>query len=259
MAARRKVSRKSETVAMVEIECYSCPRGHKLPRHGENGACTPLYCSDDEAALVMEKSKRQILRKKSDDARHATGLAMREIAKTEEADTGEIDAIIDAEFPKGDTRPGAKAARLTALVEKVEALRDAGSAVGHFATRMAMMKAPTGLSGPEAEQWADRKMVEFLPLAAVAVGYNLKFGDSKERIEAARIVLDATGRSKREIAGGTQPLLILNFGGGQVSLPWSQGANAKVVEGKVVDAQKPDGKAAGGQAGPTSGDDGAGS
>lgn len=95
---------------------------------------------------------------------------------------------------------------------------------------------PQNLEGQAAEEYADKKLVKLLPLAAAELEWQLKYGSDSMRRHAMKDVLEATGRSRREaLAGGTAPIIILT--GGQVTVPpWStnRAQQPQVVEGEVV-------------------------
>lgn len=99
---------------------------------------------------------------------------------------------------------------------------------------------PQGLTGTEAEQWADRRMVELLPMAIAEFEYLLRYGDEAQRERAASKVLDANGRGKREaMMGGSQPIIILT-GVNPSSVPWAQTRPAQVIDVQTVSAPAPE-------------------
>jgi hypothetical protein len=100
---------------------------------------------------------------------------------------------------------------------------------GRFNQKLALAEVPDGISGEEAEKWADARLVKNLPVAVAEIEFNLRYGDDAQRERAAQKVLDATGRGKGEKGNtGTSPILIVNMGGG-LSLPWR---TEKVVDGE---------------------------
>lgn len=72
--------------------------------------------------------------------------------------------------------------------------------------------------------WADRKAVEMLPAAMAEINFALKFGNDKQRQEAADRVLDMHGLRKREAQAGNHATIVLNLGGDkgvlEKQLPW---------------------------------------
>lgn len=70
----------------------------------------------------------------------------------------------------------------------------------------------------EIESYVDKKAVDLLPDAVAEVEYQLKYGDDKQRLEAAHDVLDMNGRRKREGLGNNTQTIVLNLG--NAKLPW---------------------------------------
>ncbi len=104
--------------------------------------------------------------------------------------------------------------------------------------KLSRLKVPTNLSADEAEKWADSELVSLLPRAVGELKGRLLHGDTKERWEAAKQVLESTGRGKSEKAVSSTPSIIIQLGGNaeQVNLyPWRKGStNAQVVDGEVA-------------------------
>ena len=98
-------------------------------------------------------------------------------------------------------------------------------------TRLALV--PVEVVPPEdVEVWTQKKAVSLLPGAMAEVEYQMRFGDDKQRIDAARDVLDMTGNRKRDALGGGGNTIILNLSQGD--LPWLKRAVPEVVAGGLV-------------------------
>jgi hypothetical protein len=91
------------------------------------------------------------------------------------------------------------------------------------------MKTPMGLKGADAEEWADAQLNEALPEAVAELRFQLKYGDDKQRMDAARDVLDATGKRRRDGGAGGGATIIVNVG----ALPWEK-KREKVTDGEVT-------------------------
>jgi hypothetical protein len=103
--------------------------------------------------------------------------------------------------------------------------------------RKKYLKTPDGLTGPEAESYVTRKMVDLTPMAVAELEFQLMLGDDKARMDAARDVLDRAGFGKKESGGiAAGPLLLINVGGGQVDLPWLKRAAGTTVLQRPPDA-----------------------
>lgn len=76
------------------------------------------------------------------------------------------------------------------------------------------------LEGAEAEEYVESKKVALLPQAIAEVEFQLKYGDSKERIDAARDVLRMNGMLNRDAPTGVAPTIIIDMGGKE--LPWKK-------------------------------------
>lgn len=174
-----------------------CPEGHIIPRRGAAGDCTPIYCGD---AKLKNKTKNELRAAKKAEAA-STALALRPGSAVVPA-AEEVEAAIER-------------------VQKKMALVEAKRA--HF-------KVPRGLSGADAEEWADKKLVELTVEAVAELEEQLKLGSPDERFRAAGRVLDATGRGKRDIAAGTGPVIMLvgaKVVNGAVETPWMQRTDKK--------------------------------
>jgi hypothetical protein len=114
---------------------------------------------------------------------------------------------------------------------------------GRYAARRGLVPVPTGLQGGEAEEYAQKKLVELLPEAVGNLEYDLKYGDDKARAEASHKVLAANGLANREQAGNMVPPIVLNFTG---VLPWMQvpGVSPQTMKEVTKRAQIVDGETA---------------
>jgi hypothetical protein len=207
---------------MTKLSFKKCPKGHDLPREG----CTPIYCGDtpngkkvvqkDPAALHAMKRGRSSAKTAKDKSPGLDGVALRAVnqLKTDLAvqDLGTVPEVPPDEDHKAK------------VVERV------GKRIAERAVRLALVKAPQNLTGADAEEWADKKSVDLLPDALAQIEYDLKYGDDGQRREAARDVLDMTGRRRREGGGNVAPTIVLNLGG---ALPWER-VNEKVTAGTVT-------------------------
>ena len=100
---------------------------------------------------------------------------------------------------------------------------------------------PKGLQGEEAEKFVDAELVALSPLAVGVLKHQLVYGKSqKERMEAARQVLESTGKGKREAVASSSPSIVIQLGGpGGLQLPW----RSPTVNGEVVSAEPVQNKA----------------
>lgn len=175
-----------------------CPGGHRLPRKG----CTPMYCLDQRAGVSGKGGKRA----------PPQSVARREAA--EKALTAPLKDL-------GSVQPKEPSAGLP-LAEQMEGRStEAGRLAvlaGKHAARRGLLPVPD-LKGGDAEEYAQKKLVEMLPAAVTELEHQLTYGDDKQRVEAARDVLDANGMRRREQAGNMVPPIVLNFTG---VLPWMQ-------------------------------------
>lgn len=109
------------------------------------------------------------------------------------------------------------------LTEEKTALT-AGAALD---ARMRVLRVPSKLTGEKAEEWADSRLTELLPLAIADLEWKLRFGSDAQKERASQRVLDATGRSKSEKNNfPTAPIITINMGG--ASLPWNRPPDAPV-------------------------------
>lgn len=184
-----------------------CPRNHKLPHKTPSGECTPVYC----AAVTRGQSKEW-----------RSGAEARTTSTTKKV-KAEVKSLIVAD----EARAAAQVAEEPALAEEIEATRLMKQ---QHRFKMDALEIPHGLEGEEAEQFADKRLVKLLPAAIGELEWMLKFGDEKQRQDAAKQVMDSTGRGKRELAGASTPSIIINLSPG-MSLPWRAGA--QVVEAPV--------------------------
>lgn len=120
---------------------------------------------------------------------------------------------------------------------EAEELRQA-SALAQF--RHKHLGTPLDLKGDAAEKWADSQLTELLPLAVAELKDTLMHsGSRKERMEAAKQVLDSTGRGKSERAVQNTPAIVINLGGGANLTPW------RTINGEVQRESTSDGRAVG--------------
>ena len=173
-----------------------CPAGHTLPNRTDTGSCTPLYCGAEngvEGTISL--------------------LGEMKVAKASR------DFVAQGKLAKG-------------VPKKVKGVDALAVARGRFNQKLALAEVPDGISGEEAEKWADARLVKNLPVAVAEIEFNLRYGDDAQRERAAQKVLDATGRGKGEKGNtGTSPILIVNMGGG-LSLPWRK------ASGETIDGEK---------------------
>ncbi len=182
-----------------------CPTGHELPNRIGERICSPISCA-------TKKPDKDLPETRSD----------AEVETTHEL----------LEQGIGMTSPDP--AWSTAAYR--EAVPEIAAKVGVHAARSNLLKVPEGLTGKEAEKWSDERLVEYLPKAVGELGYQLKYGSDKQRMEAARMVLDATGRGKKENAPSLAPTLVfMGQGGGQFFNPWLPASK----QPGVVDATQP--------------------
>lgn len=205
-----------------------CPGGHALPREG----CTPVYCLDQrgkKGGTGVPKKSRKAGSSRDTDKVSATDSPQTVARKT---------ALRDALAPLGDVPPtdgqAQEASKLSVLA-------------GRYAARLGVSKTPQDLKGGDAEEYAAKKLVEMLPAAVHEVEHQLKFGDDKQRMDAARDVLDANGMRRKEQVGNMVPPIVLNFTG---VLPWMQQektltptGDAAVMKKVQLHAQVVDGEA----------------
>jgi len=174
-----------------------CPKGHKLPKTFSGMNCTPVFCAAQEVvaseALTEKDKKRRTQAKRSiEKAEYAIRLA-----KEMQGELANTEKVAEAEE-----------------TQKLERYS------GQHRARLAYTKTPSDLHGADAEEFADKKIVHLLPAAVAELEFQLKFGDDKQRMDAATKVLDATGRGKREMLnGGSGPLIILT-GNSVIQPPW---------------------------------------
>lgn len=196
-----------------------CPKGHKLPHEG----CTPLYCRDAPTKGVAPSPLKALGKAPPARRKPKSGIA----AEQEKA----VEKVLAA-VPQGADRQNE-----TLDEFKRKQAEKIGKRVAERAMRLALVKMPEGLSGAEAEEWADKKTLELLPVAIAQIEYDLLYGDDGQRREAARDILDMTGRRRRDAAGAAPPTIVLNLGGSSL-MPWEK--NEKVTTGTAtrIEAQK---------------------
>lgn len=200
-----------------------CPKGHRLPRRTAKGACTPVACAGTgENFIAGRKHQKPSAEKIADNEKR-----VRQAKKTLEA--APVEAALTV-----------KVQNEVAATDEEKALTEVyGTLKRRHVIKMAMLEAPVGLTGEAAEQHADAKLVALLPAAVGELEWMLKYGDDKQRENAAKQVLDSTGRGKREVAGASTPSIVINLSPG-AALPWRTSAQVQVVDapGSVSPLQK---------------------
>lgn len=208
-----------EEVKTAEAAFYRCPKAHALPHKTARGECTPLYCADTEGALGSNAKE------------HRKQKSALDVAKEESVNQPDltIDGIVKDPLANAE---GKKA--------KVEETVRIGKATGRHAARAEALNVPKGLTGQDAEDWADRRMVELLPLAVAEKEFQLRFGDDSARDKAASDILNATGRGKRDQGAAVGATIILVGAGtdGKAILPWAP-KKSQLVESTAVIVSKP--------------------
>lgn len=198
-----------------------CPGAHRLPREG----CTPMYCLDQRAGVSGRGGKRASPQSKArrEVAQKALASPLKDLGTVEPAAPN--NALPLAEQMEGRATEAGKLALMA----------------GKHAARRGLLPVPD-LKGGEAEEYAQRKLVDLLPQAVTELEQQLTYGDDKQRIEAARDVLDANGMRRREQVGNMVPPIVLNFTG---VLPWMQvpGVSPETAKKVKANAQIVDGEA----------------
>lgn len=171
-----------------------CPGGHNLPHKTNRGACTPLWC-------VHEKIDPR---------------------------KGSVEQRVAKKIVKEDAKKrGERVAKI-----KREEIERGMMQIARKEVRAGLTEAAPELGGEEAESWALQKISRLLPDAVAELEYQLKFGDDKQRMDAARDVLDANGLRKRDAMGASGQTIVLNVSG---PLPW-QLSSQPAINGAVVTA-----------------------
>lgn len=185
-----------------------CPVGHLLPHETGNGKCTPVYCAVRQAQTAGLK--------KASAVHAARSAALKAIHQ-------EADTVIDSMIP--ESVPGYKEARALAKDKKSTEMVNLSHAIGRWNAMKSFFKVPEGLAGADAEEFV-RQRAMMLSVDAIAVLEEmLKTGDTKDRLDAAREILDMTGQRKRDSGGSTGPVIMLMGAGGTV--PWAQRIEVK--------------------------------
>lgn len=188
--------RKSAALVEVEANCARCPTGHALPHHTNLGQCTPLFC-----AVPPAKGP-----KRDGPAYPGRGQSYG-VAET---------ALSSSKSAKDDR---AKEKRDLISAEK----RRLGYANDRRRVREEYIKVPKNLSGPEAEAYVTKRLVELTPYAVAELEYQLLYGDDRQRAEMMKEALDRTGFGVKDGGGSAVgPVLIINASGGQLNVPWAQ-------------------------------------
>jgi hypothetical protein len=93
--------------------------------------------------------------------------------------------------------------------------------------------APLPETPPDDPQaWAEAQSAQLLPKAVTEIAYQLEYGDSKARFEAANSVLDMNGLRRKESMGGGGQTIILNITG---KLPWEKDKDDAKDSARIVD------------------------
>jgi len=203
-----------------------CPRKHKLPHDTDWGQCTPVLCAEVAAEAEetpAPKKRRTSLRTPPTAAPMSAAAAA--------LDTATEDKL--APLLRSDEEGRAEAAQA-----KSTALRRIDQAVAHHVARMAHLNVPAGLEGKAAEDYADKKALQLLPLAMAELEFNLKYGDAQARQQAARDVREMTGRGKRELHAAQGPAIVIQMAPGQsLNMPqWAQRVEPKPLPAADVEA-----------------------
>lgn len=186
-----------------------CPNGHGLPNKMGAGECTPVRCGASEGAGEAHAARA---------AKRKAPKVSQEVSPPSAGPASPSDSLAKIEKAIGDEET-----RIALASKKHEKW-------------MAFLKAPMGLSGDEAEKYADGKLASLLPAAVTTLEKFLRFGTDEQQERAARQILEANGRGKRDaIAASTPPIVIHVNGVGGVSLPWRQ---EKLVDGAVIPASE---------------------
>lgn len=85
--------------------------------------------------------------------------------------------------------------------------------------RNRLVPVPKGLGGAAADDYAEKKYGELLPIAMGELEWALRFGTDAERYTAARDVRDATGHGKKERGGVGANMIVINMGGNNGNPP----------------------------------------
>jgi len=207
-----------------------CPGAHRLPRDG----CTPVYCLTQRTGTGGKGRRNPQTEARKEAALKAGSAPLKDLGAVAPINTG---AESLAHQHEG---------------RHIEAIR-ASLASGKHAARRALVPAPEGLHGGDAEEYAQKKLVEMLPEAVANLEYDLKYGDDKQRSEASHKVLAANGMANREQAGNMVPPIVLNFTG---VLPWMQvpGVSADTARKVKARAEIVDGEASGSKDGESGAD-----
>lgn len=202
--------------AAAEESFYRCPGKHLLPYTTSRGECTPVYCADAErGAFSGNKGPDRKVRKAKERSKERLEI------------TAKADTVI-AELVKVGDEDGGEAAKIAAKDQKIDEVVRLSKAAGRYAAAKAFLNVPD-VQGPEAEGYFDKKMVDLLPVAAMVIEKQLKFGDDKQQADMAAKVMDATGRGKRESSGGGGPSIVIVSPEGAMKLPWAQRVTPPVL------------------------------
>lgn len=169
-----------------------CPNGHVLPNRTNAGYYTPLKC----AGKVQSKAEKAAGKKE-------TAMIPRALS--------DLKSVAEVEEEQR--------VRLQERVNILEAKRK-------------FFGVPRALTGQEADEWIDRRLMELGVEAVAELEEQLKLGGPEDRRITAFRILDAIGKGKKE----NQPLppatIILQVAPN--NLPWAR--ETKTVEAQVVPA-----------------------
>lgn len=178
-----------------------CPKGHKLPNAGDSGRCTTKWCGVVKTTSLANAPVNPL-----------SGPAQgRAIMGDEENGHNETSAVKAAEkdlmFARARAKVRAKALGLAALPPVRE---------------------------EDLETYALKKATSLIPDAMAEVEYQLKFGDDKQRKEAALDVLDMTGNRRRDALGGGGHTIILTLSP-QDAPEWAGGVRQARIDGQPME------------------------
>lgn len=206
-------------------EHYHCPSGHPLPHRVPWGRCTPTDCLDDQnmadrvSLYRTERGFGEAAYQKEqgpwDRQQDLLPMGMEQEAVREKPE-GIVEAVVQE----------ARAAEAIVL----------SRAYAERGARQALHPLPEEPAPPPLTEdhrgYVEKRLEQLAPLAVEELAFELKFGSTEARREAARDVLDRVGFGKnRQVDGGRNgPVLIVNIGGGT---PY----DVQVQKGQVVDGR----------------------
>lgn len=215
-----------------------CPLGHKLPHKLGAGECTPVRCGAADGPAKKTLTKQ--LRDAQAGATAAVGDPPSDTSVASPAPAQAASQAVSDDFSDAASAAATPSPEETrALVKKEEELlarehqRDKLAVKRHEKWNK-FLAVPQNLTGEEAEKWADHKLASLLPQAVATLERMAKYGTEDQQERAAKQILEANGRGKRDAATASTPPIVIQVTGG-VSLPWRQ---EKTVEGQAT-AVKP--------------------